>query len=301
MNKILYTTSIIVFMAIISISASPTTLALTSSSTAEKINSVKNIREKVQNSLNNYAQNVKNNQDIRNRAIEGKPIPGPIGKNSAKLEPGEIDNEEVLTASSSQKREIEKRNLDANDNSTTSLIKRIAQEKRQLREQTRSDLFVFEQKTIARQLTQALNNLRQIAVRIQSRIEKSEQSGHNMTKAKTLLAIAKSKIEKAQVAINAFASYSAVSTSTPGMILLDKPRKMATVAQQAIKEVRDSLNNVLAEIAHSMGNEISDSGGTSTSTPPRPSKTIPVKNLSPRNTPSPSITTNPSSTPNPAQ
>ncbi len=130
------------------------------------------------------------------------------------------------------------------------------------------DIFKLQQDNIAKQLNQALDNLKQVRGRIQTRITKAEQSGKNMDSAKALLTIADDKITAAESAIANFEAYTptasstvmATSTSdgTTTRIQLEKPRRVGAAAIQAVKDAKDALNNVVVSIAQSMGLKLGD-------------------------------------------
>jgi len=142
-------------------------------------------------------------------------------------------------------------------------LKKISDDRRELR----VDIFIMQQTHIVKQLTQALDNLKQVRGRIESRITKSEQSGRDMTDAKALLVTADAKLAAAQVALDAFTTFSpsatstvtitasstASSTATTTIAKLEKARKVAEDAKKAIKDAKDALENVVDAIAKDMG------------------------------------------------
>ena len=128
----------------------------------------------------------------------------------------------------------------------------------------RVDTFKIQQGNIADQLNRALNNLKQVRGRIQDRITESTQSGKDMTAAQALLAIADTKITIAGTAIATFVAYNPTTTSiasstasTTTDIQLDRPRQVAGSAIAAIKDAKNSLNDVVTAIAQSLGVDLS--------------------------------------------
>ncbi len=154
--------------------------------------------------------------------------------------------------SSTTRQEIKQERQDVRD---------ARQQQNQERKELRLDIFKLRQENVTKQLTRAIDNLKQIRERIDARITKSEQAGRDMTAAKALLATADVKISAAEAAVNLVAAFvPPTGTSTPGqasstgdMANLDKPRVMANGAIQATKDARDALNNVVVSIAQSMG------------------------------------------------
>lgn len=162
----------------------------------------------------------------------------------------------------------------------------------------REDAFHARQNNVVRQLTVALNNLRNIRARVYARIQKAQASGRDMTNAITLLAVADAKIAIAQNAVNALSNISvtvstttatttvsanaSTSVQTTSGVDLAKPRQQASGAIQAIKDARRALNNVIVAVAHAMGFKVGVDGAITSPTP------------------SPSITASPSATSSPA-
>jgi hypothetical protein len=120
--------------------------------------------------------------------------------------------------------------------------------------------FEIRRHIIESELQKALNNLKNVSSRIQSRIDKTSSSGRDMTDAKALLVTANVKILTAQNAIDAIKNLSATSTksliatSTASTTVdLNRPRLVAGNAQKDIKDAQKALNNVIVAIAKVMG------------------------------------------------
>ncbi|MFA6315135.1 MAG: hypothetical protein WC648_02090 [Candidatus Paceibacterota bacterium] len=143
-----------------------------------------------------------------------------------------------------------------------------------LLERIRKDIFEKQKNQLVQQLTRALNNLTQIRERIVSRMEKAEDAGRDMTKAKSALVTADLKFVEAKKALNTLISFSATTTvastsvtasssaTTSGEVLIDinKPRQVGAVVIKALNDTRKALNDVVVAIAHAMGLGSDDNG-----------------------------------------
>ncbi len=144
------------------------------------------------------------------------------------------------------------------------------------------NIFEIRKHFIVNELERALNNLKNVRGRIQSRIDKvsmitASSTARDMTEAKRLLVIADAKILSAQYAINAIKDLSATSTAavtassttsttTLTGIDLNRPRLVAIDAQKLIKAAQRALNDVVVAIAHGMGLKLGDTNATTTPT-----------------------------------
>ena len=156
-----------------------------------------------------------------------------------------------------------------------------SQERRLIQKEARIDVFNIRKNSLVRQLNIAINNLKQIRDRIESRIEKAELNGRDMTDAKALLVTADAKIVTAEIAINTVANISvgqntSTNTSSTTIVDLERPRQLGNTAIKAVKEARMALRDVVLAIAHSMGLKL---GSTATTTPsftstPSPTTTV---------------------------
>lgn len=199
-----------------------------------------------------------------------------------------------IRAQIEQKREEQKQLIEQRREEQKQLIeqkreeqKQIMEQRREDRKELRADIFKLRQENIVRQLTRALDNLKQVRTRIDARITKSEQAGRNMTDAKALLVTADAKIAAAVSAINSVATFvppvatstaTSTASSTPGngeMADLQKPRIIADGAIGAIKDAKDALNDVVVSIAHSMGLKLGNDGKNATSTATSTATTTP--------------------------
>lgn len=131
--------------------------------------------------------------------------------------------------------------------------------------------FAFLQNKLIAETERSLNRLLELRAKIADRIDRAEDSGRDMTDAKALLVTADSRLDAAESAIEALASYAppaiASSTDTVGTstkIRLERPREIGKTAIEAVKEAKDSLQDVIRAIAQNMGLK---TGQNATTTP----------------------------------
>lgn len=149
-------------------------------------------------------------------------------------------------------------------------------ERREIRKEMHKDIFKIRKDALVRQLNVSLNNLKQISDRIQSRIEKAEEAGKDMTTASDLLIIADAKIVSAEIHIGELAEFewqledaSSTDATASTTIDLTKPRQIGETAINAIKEAHKALIDVVRAVAHALG-----AGNNATTTPPTASSTV---------------------------
>lgn len=147
-------------------------------------------------------------------------------------------------------------------NASSSVERReIRKDGQEERKELRKDQFEIRKNTMVRQLNLALNNLKQIRERINSRIEKATSNGKDMSKAKELLLIADAKIITAENAIKALNSYipTPVATTTDAAaaaaiaVDLIKPREFGSAAISAVKDAHKALVEVVRAVAQALG------------------------------------------------
>ena len=237
------------------------------------------MRQKLQQSVQTHEQNIQNNQDVRNKILENGRATTSTADAKAKLLQNAANSERAAIKNVTTNKLKDGENRPRMNASTTvplrMMVKEIVQERKEVRKQTRVELFKFERDLIVKQLEQSLNNLKQIRERIQTRIVKAEQGGRDMTSAKSLSAIADTKFTKARQAIEALKAFQATTassletgTTTPtNTVDLSRPRQFANIANTAIKSARDALNAVVVAIAHSMGLKLGTATTSSTISP----------------------------------
>ncbi|HEX7724216.1 MAG TPA: hypothetical protein VF438_00550 [Candidatus Paceibacterota bacterium] len=128
-------------------------------------------------------------------------------------------------------------------------------------EKARLDLFVWMQSHLLVETQDTLSNLKDLRVRIASRISATSQQGRDMTEAVRLLAIADQKIAAADTAITAiaaitptFVTASTVSRIDPSTeVSLEGPRETGKAAIRALDDARRALNEVVTAISSAVG------------------------------------------------
>lgn len=210
------------------------------------------IRDRIREDIQERVQNLKNNQNTRNGLLEGRTaMPRPFGTTTA-------DNGTTTF-----------RRFDgAMGHATTTASTTFAFMRDGYLNNGRAMLqriFSLRKQNVVRETKIALQNLTQIRGRIDSRIGKEEQAGKNMTDPRSLLAIADTKIQIAQDAVNAFASFEphASTTATASTTVdLISARAMLQNAQSAVKDAQKAL----AEVVRSLMKTAGDAMPTSTTT-----------------------------------
>jgi hypothetical protein len=245
-------------------------VALPAITTAEEGTSI-NIREKLRQELELKNQNAKINQSYRNDILERqRKMASSTASSTDKMLKKDIKGlkgdlkdikgdfkdgvKDIKSDAKDIAKDFIKENKDALRNASTTL------KNKEIRKEIELRLFEMQKNALIRQLNLAIDNLKQIRARIQSRIVKAEQSGRNLTEAKNLLVIADAKINTAQTAINTLANLTVATSSTitasttaTTTVKLDKPRKLGENAIKAVKDAREALNKVVVSIAKNMG------------------------------------------------
>ncbi len=143
--------------------------------------------------------------------------------------------------------------------STTDMFRKGAETRKEIAKKMDVETFEVRKNALVKQLTISLNNLQNIARRIESRIIKAESANRNMTDAKALLIIANDKLAKARIEVAAFQAVSAptantsATASTTAEVDLVKPRQLGDAAIKSVKEAREAFKRVVTTIAHAMG------------------------------------------------
>ena len=119
--------------------------------------------------------------------------------------------------------------------------------------------FAARREALSKQLGLALDNLKQIRERINTRIGKAEQAGDDMTQAKSLLVIADAKITIAEQALATFNAFTPIASSTATTTVdMNQPRQIADTAIKSSKDAHKALIDVVTAIAHAMGLDLGD-------------------------------------------
>jgi hypothetical protein len=181
---------------------------------------VHSLRDKILQNYKKRMQNMKDNQSVRNNLLQNR-----------------------LQASSSDTNKTLISNSNVNGNMSMSGAKSFST--------LQSDAQSNKINLLADQAEIALNNLLNIRNRIDSRIQKEQSAGNDMTKAISLLATADSKIAVAQsdlTSLNSLAS----TTITTGID--PTTRQLINDTQTSILDAQKALNDVVTEIVVATGN-----------------------------------------------
>ncbi|MFA6078829.1 MAG: hypothetical protein WC779_03680 [Candidatus Omnitrophota bacterium] len=212
------------------------------------------IRNIIRTDIENRVQNLKANEEARKNQIDERI--GIASSSRAMIKDTRIEARAELKIASS------------------------SQERKEIRKEMRRDIFNIERLRIAKQLELSVQNLKQVRDRINSRIQKEQQDGKDMSKAIVLLATADAKILAANTALQALKDLipkpmtTAVSASTTVQanissvqsVNLDAARQAVMAVQKAIKDAHRALTDVVVEIAHSMGLKLGNDGRDQAST-----------------------------------
>lgn len=223
------------------------------------------IPERLREKYDDRVENLKNNQEIRKNMLEEQ-----------------RDRTGSTSATSSFKgRDLEKGPGQGRGAASTT------KSAGPMKARVRTDIFEKQKNHLVMQLNRALANLNQIRGRISSRIEKAEQSGRDMKKAKELLSTADKRLAEAKTAIDALillspqapgstntASTSIASTSattSPDQTIdLGRPRQAGADAIRAVETAKRALVDVVVEIAHNMGLKLGQTATMTAATPTPP-------------------------------
>ncbi len=258
--------------------------AATSISTSIDANqavSATSIREKIKADINGKVQNIKTNQEIRNTLLEertatarpkiGTPLTGGMNVNGASSTmprdvrgmPIRLDNKPHFASSTMA-------------STTRAIVERDQERIQEYRDNGKTMItsaFKMRKNLVIKEMQTALNNLSQIRERINTRIQKEQQNGKNMTDATNLLKIADGKIAAATTAINLVTDYmpstasTTIASTTEATVNVDKARQLISDAQKTIRDARESLNKVVVAIAKAMGLKLGhENASTTTST-----------------------------------
>ncbi len=136
---------------------------------------------------------------------------------------------------------------------STGMFKKIIGEKKEELKKMKTEAFQIRKEALIKELNIAVNNLLNIASRIESRITKLESEGKILTDARNLLTSAKAKIDTAKINVEALNNMVMTTpldtnTATSTEIDLSKPRQLGDIAIKSVKEAKDSLMKVVASI-----------------------------------------------------
>ena len=178
------------------------------------------IRDRIRADYKSRVQNAQNNEQTRNTMVEHQIIT-----------PSAQPAVQVISAIDTT----------AGDNATST------SEHQDSKDDPELHAFKLKQNALVKQLVISIENLKQISGRIDTRIQKAETSGIDMSIPKGALAVANTKIAAAELAASTTANFSPVfkmndATST---IDLTKPRQVLSDSIQAVNEARNALNDAV--------------------------------------------------------
>lgn len=200
------------------------------------------IRAAIRADINSRVENAQNNQDLRNMIERDR-----MGTDTMDMRPFMGSSTRMMASSTFM--------------ASSTLRDRLFQYKDN-GHAMRLDGFVIRKHMIARELDVALNNLDNISSRLESRIQKEQAAGHDMTDAISALAAANAKIASASSTIAQLEAYLPEASSTDvtasSTVNLDEARTLTSSAQSAIKDAQRALNDVVTTIAHELGIKLDD-------------------------------------------
>ena len=242
MKSLIYKCIPLVFVAVLALGVSQRALAedvsVDASSTVSPAISPSttdgkpNIRARVEN-------RIEKNREIRNNTLEKRKE---IRKEIKKEAKEDIKDLKINT----------RNNLKMIQASTSNMFKRTNINKKEILKRMGARKFEARKNALINNLRITLNNLGNIESRIEDRIVKVEQNGRNLADARVLLSVAKEKIAKAKVDVDALESTFATEVKTEGEVDLEKPRTVGDTAIKSVREARDALKKVVEAIAKAM-------------------------------------------------
>ncbi len=137
--------------------------------------------------------------------------------------------------------------------STSEMFKKFKDDRKEVMMKMKHDAFKIRKEALVAHLEFVLENLENIADRIETRIEKLDDEGKDTVAAEAKFDVAVDKIAKAKVAVKALADLNETETSTDAEVELTKPREVGDAAIKALKEARDAFKEVIQEIVKLVG------------------------------------------------
>lgn len=244
----------------------------------------KGMRDRLRDGAEDKIENLKNNQETRKNVLleQEKLTQNRLEVRGEKKDLNDDSRDGILRNGSST--EVRGDIRDAREDGRGEMRNASSSDDRkEIRVEMKHEIFKVKFDSVLRQLNLAMDNIKQIRERILSRIVKSEESGRDMSAARSTLAIADVKFVIAQNAIANLASFTPASktdsvasttsdnasSTTPG-VRLDRPRQLGDTAIKAVKDAKEALVEVVKMIAKDMGlksgDKNDDSRGNATST-----------------------------------
>jgi hypothetical protein len=227
----------------------------------------------IRDELRKKIEDAKANQDVRNKLLPN-PVKGAIKEN----------RDEMRKTESTTHEDIRDIRQDARKEMRAASS---TEDRKEVANQARLDVFKAKQDRLIKELTLAIENIKQIRNRVSSRIDKAASEGRNMTEPKKLLVGVDQKISVAQDAVKTLSTMTPPPpknpTTTPDMVNVEKPRQLGEDAIKKVKVAREALNAVVVSIAKHMGLGPKDKPATTTPAINTPAETAPV--VSPASSP----------------
>ncbi len=209
------------------------------------------IRNMIRQDIQQRVDNMKNNQNSRNGALEGR-TGGPL-----RPQLGTSTQEGTSTRPFGRPLGDDMRRFASTTmmGSTSPMFRGERDGYMNNGREMLARMFRMRKEAVTHEADVALRNLSQIRDRIDSRIQKEKQAGKDMTAPISLLATADAKIKIANDAVLAFKAYmpGAASTTATSTVDLATARTMLKTAQSAIKDAQKSLNDVVRALAKAIG------------------------------------------------
>ena len=220
----------------------------------------------IRDELRKKIEDAKANQDVRNKLLPN-PVKGAIKEN----------RDEMRKIASTSREDIRDIRQDARKEMR---VASSTEDRKEIANQARLDVFKAKQDRLIKELTLAIENIKQIRNRVSSRIDKAASEGRNMTEPKKLLVGVDQKITVAQDAVKALSTMTPPApkgaTTSPDMVNVEKPRQIGEDAIKKVKVAREALNAVVVSIAKHMGLGPKDKPATTTPAINTPAETAPV-------------------------
>lgn len=152
--------------------------------------------------------------------------------------------------------------------STTAEMRANQSERKDTRDRMRENVFKIRRDAIVKQFNISISNLKNIASRIQTRIDKIRAEGKDVSASIALLATANIKLTKAQADVAVVANMlppMTTNASSTGEIDLAKPRLAAETAQKSIQDAREAIRKTVLSLPHPPENTHATSTSATTS------------------------------------
>jgi hypothetical protein len=225
------------------------------------------IRDRIRADYQAKLENVKNNQDSRNIMMAARLSSSTL--RTAVRSEIEVDNDATGTPTLRPGMPRGPRSLAPTTMmGSTTLRGDFRRENGGNSRAMRLGMFEARKHMVTHELDVAIHNLGNIRERLDSRIQKEQAAGRNMSAGISALATADAKIKIASDAVAALETYApeaSTTITTSSTVSLDTARSMVEAAKDAIKVAQRSLNDVVVAIAHALGVNLGASASSTVS------------------------------------